>query len=107
MLQQPKSPNPEVFADARCLAAAGADRETVLFFLREKGFDNIDSIKAARTLYNLPMPEAKDLIDQSETWSDRFQFDMEFRDEAIRALRDLAASKDSSLPRIEFADPED
>ncbi len=107
MLEQPKPPDPEVVADAHRLAAAGADRETILVFLREKGFDKIDSIKTARELYGLSMPEAKDLIDHSAAWSDRFHQDMEFRETAMRALRDLAASRDPSLPKIEFTEPED
>ncbi|HVN09067.1 MAG TPA: hypothetical protein VMV61_08855 [Patescibacteria group bacterium] len=107
MLEQPKPPNSEVVADAHRLAAAGADLETILVFLREKGFDKIDSIKTMRGLYSLSMPKAKDLIDHSAAWSDRFHHDMEFRETALRAFRDLAASNDASLPKIEFTDPED
>jgi ribosomal protein L7/L12 len=107
MLEQPKPPDPGVVADAQRLAAAGADRETILIFLRERGFDKIDSIKTVRGLYSLSMPEAKDLIDHSPAWSDRFDRDMEFRETAMRALRDLAASKDPSLPRIELPEPEE
>src|SRR5579864_1665788 len=107
MLEQPKAPNPEVVADAGRLAAVGADRETILVFLRDRGFNKIDSIKTIRGLYGLSMPEAKDLIDHSAAWSDRFEHDMEFRETAIRALRDLAASKDPSLPRIEFPEPDE
>jgi Ribosomal protein L7/L12 C-terminal domain len=107
MLEQPKPPDPEVVADADRLATAGADPETILVFLREKGFNKIDCIKTVRGLYSLSMPEAKDLIDRSAAWSDRFQYDMEFRDSAVRALRDLAASKDPSLPKIEFTEPDE
>ena len=53
------------------------------------------------------MPEAKDLVDHSAAWSDRFQRDMDFREMAIRVLGDLAASNDPSLPKIEFQEPED
>jgi hypothetical protein len=102
MLEQPKPPNPDVVADARRLEAVGADRETILVFLRDRGLNKIDSIKTIRGLYGLSMPEAKDLIDQSAAWSDRFDHDMEFRKTAIKALRDLAASKDPSLPNIVF-----
>ena len=107
MLEQPKPPNPEVVADASRLAAVGADRETILVFLRDRGFNKIDSIKTIRGLYGLSMPEAKDLIDHSAAWSDRFDHDMEFRETAIRALRDLAASKDPGLPKIIFDEGDD
>jgi hypothetical protein len=107
MLEQPKPPNAEVVADARRLAAARADREMILVFLRDRGFNKIDSIKTVRGLYGLSMSEAKDLIDHSAAWSYRFDHDMQFRETAIRALRDLAASKDPSLPRMEFPESDE
>ena len=107
MLEQPKPPDPEIVADAHRLAAAGADRETILVFLRDKGFNKIDSIKTLRGLYGLSMPEAKDLIDHSAAWSDRFEYDMELRETAWRALRELAASNDPTLPTIELPEPDE
>jgi len=109
MLQQPKPPDQEVIADAHRLVAAGADCETMLVFLRERKFDKIDSIKTIRLLYNLSMSEAKDLIDRSAAWSDRFHRDMEFRKTAIQVLRDLVAESthDPRLPKITFREPED
>lgn len=88
--EQAKQPDPQVVADARRLAEAGTDREMILVFLREKGFNKIDSIKTVRVLYGLTMPEAKELIDYSKAWSDRFDSDMRFRETAMQALRDLA-----------------
>ena len=109
MLQRPKPPDPEVIADARRLAEAGADCETVLVFLRDRKFDKIDSIKTIMPLYDLSMSEAKDLVDHSAAWSDRFESDMKFRETAIRVLRDLAAesANDPNLPKITFREPEE
>jgi hypothetical protein len=109
MLQQSKSPEPQVISDARRLAAVGADREMILVFLRDRGFDKIDSIKTVRALYGLSMPEAKDLLDYSAAWSDRFESDIEFRETALRVLRDLAAESADhpDLPKITFTEPED
>lgn len=107
MLQPAKQPDPEVVADAHRLAAAGADRETILVFVRDRAFDKIDSINVLRTLYGLTMPEAKQLVDHSAAWSDRFYTDMELHKTAWKALRDLAASNDPELPRIIIeGDPE-
>lgn len=100
MLEQPKEPDPQVVADAQRLARAGADRETILLFLRDREFNKIDSIKVIRALYGLTMPEAKEIVDRSAAWSDRFHSDMALREVASKALRDLAASQDPSLPRI-------
>lgn len=107
MLKEPKPPNPEVISDARRLVAAGADRETILIFLRDRGLNKIDSIKTIREFYGLSMPEAKDLIDCSAAWSDRFDYDMEFRQTAIRAFRDLASSNDPGLPQTKLPEPDE
>ena len=109
MLEHPKLPDQAVIADAHRLAAAGADCETILVFLRERKFDKIDSIKTIRLLYNLSMSEAKDLIDHSAAWSDRFHSDMKLRETAMRVLRDLAVESDSdpNAPKITFRDRED
>jgi uncharacterized protein YfcZ (UPF0381/DUF406 family) len=98
----------EVFEDARKLAAAGAGHAMILVFLRDRGFDKIDSIKTIRALYGISMIEAKDLIDNSDAWSDRFYTDTQLRETAIRALRDLAVanSKDPTALKITFKDPD-
>jgi hypothetical protein len=109
ILQQPEPPDPEVISDARRLAAAGANREMILVFLRDRGFNKIDSIKTVRPLYSLSVAEAKDLVDCSAAWSDRFDSDIEFRKTALRALRDLAAesANDPTMPKITFTEPDD
>jgi ribosomal protein L7/L12 len=104
MLQPVKDPDPEIIADARRLASAGADRETILVFLRDRKFNKIDSIKVIRALYGLSMPEAKDLVDHSAVWSDRFYSDKQLRETAWKALRDIAALQDPSLPKITIED---
>lgn len=101
-LEQPEPLDPEIVADSERLVAAGADRETILVFLRDRKLDKIDSIKTVRILYGLSMPEAKDLIDNSAAWSDRFESDMKFRETALQVLKDLAAESatDPSMPKI-------
>ena len=107
-MKMPDSLKHEVVDDARRLVCGGANLEMVLLFFREKGFDKIDSINAIRTLYASSMAEAKNMVDRSETWSDRFQNDMAFRKTAWNALRDIAASQDPSLPKIIIeGDPEE
>jgi hypothetical protein len=107
----PSPPDPEVVSDARKLHSAGANIETILVFLRERGFNKIDSIKTVRPLYGLSMEEAKDFIDHSDAWSDRFYSDMQFRETAIRALRDIAAENANDPNRLKITlgpdEPED
>ncbi len=100
MSQIGREPDPEIVAHARRLVAAGANRETILVFLRDKKLDKIDSIKTMRALYGLTMPEVKDLVDHSDAWSDRFYSDMALRETAWRALRAIADSQDPRLPKI-------
>jgi|SRR5580658_1002308 ribosomal protein L7/L12 len=99
-LQPAKSPDPNVVADAHRLASAGADVEMILFFLREKKFNKIDCIKVLRAEYAMSMAEAKEAVDQSVHWSDHFYSDVKLRETAWKALRDIAASQDPSLPKI-------
>ena len=76
MFKRPKPRDPEVIADARRLAQAGAERETILVLLRDRGFDKIDSTDTVQELYTLSVAEAKDLVHRSAAWSDRFYRDM-------------------------------
>ena len=82
-------------AEAQALMA-----ELVLFFLREKKFNKIDCIKVLRAEYAMSMVEAKEAVDHSDAWSDRFRSDMQLRETAWKALRDIAASQDPNLPKI-------
>lgn len=103
---RPENQRQEIIDDARRLAAGGASVEMILMFFRERGFDKIDSIKAIRAMRGLSTAEAKNTVDASETWSDRFNIDMEFREKAWEALRDIAASQDPSLPTITIDEPD-
>jgi hypothetical protein len=94
----------EVIDDARRLVGGGASLEMILTFFREKGFDKIDSVNAIRTLRGKSMAKAKEIIDHSETWSDRFHHDMQFRETVWKALRAIADSQNLSLPKIIIED---
>jgi hypothetical protein len=97
----------EILSDARRLVAARASQELVLSFLRERGLNKIDSTRAIGNLYEIGDTQAKDLVDRSQTWSDRYERDPEFREMAIRALRDLAAdlANDPNQVAIKFENP--
>jgi len=106
-MKTPENLKHEIIDDARRLVGGGADIEVILLFFREKGFDKIDSINAIRALHGKSMAEAKEIVDRSGTWSDRFDRDVHFREAAWRALREIAALQDPSLPRIVIeGDPE-
>lgn len=99
--------DPKVLEDARNLMNAGADVELILLFLRDGGFDQIDSVIAIRVLMGKSHPEAKVLVHNSKAWSDRFYTVQDLHDKALKALLELAASGDKDLPRIEIIRPEE
>lgn len=94
--------NQTVLEDARKLMAAGADVELILLFLRDRRLDQIDSIIAIRALTGLPNAEAKKVVCSSKAWADRFDSVQDLHDKALEALRELAASGDTALPKIEL-----
>ncbi len=99
---RPKIRNPQALGDAQRLVQVGADADIVLIFLRDRGFDQADCIYAVETLYGKQFSEAKSLVVHSQAWSDRYESDVELRKAARKALRQLAASNSSDLPRIVF-----
>jgi hypothetical protein len=96
-----------VLEDGRKLMKAGADVELILLFLRDRGLDQIDSIRTIEVLMGMPNAEAKRLICSSKTWSDHFQSVQDLHDKARKALLELAASGDKDLPKIEIAEFDD
>jgi ribosomal protein L7/L12 len=100
MTGEPKPLNPDTLVEAERLAREGSDREVILTFLRAKHFDKIDSIRTVRHLYGLSSQEAKDLIDKSATWSDRYEIDTAFHEMADRVFREIVASNDPDLPKF-------
>jgi hypothetical protein len=91
-----------VLEDARKLMKAGADVELVLLFLRDRGLNQSASIVAIRALTTMPHDEAKELVSFSKAWVDRFDSVQRLHDQALKVIRELAASKEKGLPRIEL-----
>jgi hypothetical protein len=96
--------NPEAVEDARKLIQAGADLELILVFLRDRGFDQADCIYAVESLTKKPFREAKNIVFLSQAWSDRYESNIQLREIAREALRQLADSKSPDLPRIVLED---
>jgi len=63
----------------------GSGLEPLLFELRTKGADKIDSIKIVKSAMKVSMVQAKSLIDRSEVWSDRYADDSAFHEAAKEA----------------------
>jgi hypothetical protein len=91
-----------VLEDAGKLLKAGADLELVLLFLRDRGLNQGDSIIAMCALTSMLHNEAKKLVCLSKAWADRFDSVQQLHDQALKAIRELAASNDQGLLRIEL-----
>ena len=87
---------------------AGSDLEPVLFDLRRKGADKIDSIKIVKAAMQVSTSQAKSLVDLSETWGDRYADDRSFHEVAWDAVRQLKEeSKDIEVVIEERSDTPD
>src|SRR5260370_21700213 len=95
---RPKIRNPQALGDAQRLVQVGADADIVLIFLRDRGFYHTDCIYAVETLYGKQFSDAKSLVVHSQACTDRYESDVELRNAARRAVRQVAASNSSDLP---------
>jgi|KBSMisStaDraftv2_1062788.scaffolds.fasta_scaffold358427_1 ribosomal protein L7/L12 len=86
--------------DASKHLQAGGSLEALLFELRKRGADKIDSIKVIKSAMALSMPQAKSLVDRSETWSDRYAQDKAFHEMAREVASKL--SIESKEPTVIF-----
>jgi RNAse (barnase) inhibitor barstar len=83
----------ETFRDAQKLLRSGADLELILLFFRDRGYGQLDSTYALAALLDETIPQAKTLVEQSQTWRSQLrEDDLRRREQARRALRDLGFS---------------
>jgi ribosomal protein L7/L12 len=82
-----------IVADAKKLIESGADHEILLGFLRERGFDKLESIKALMGTTGLPLSEAKEIVHRSRAWRDTFSRDEEFHASLLKAVQNLELDK--------------
>jgi hypothetical protein len=89
--------NPEVVEGARKLIRAGADRELVPLFMRDRGFGQADCVYAIESLYKTKFSEAKNIVFISRAWSDQYESNKNLREAGRKAMRLLAEFKPSGL----------
>jgi ribosomal protein L7/L12 len=82
------------------------DLEPVLFKLRKKGADKIDSIKIVNTAMNVSTAQAKSLVDCSEAWSDRYADDIALHASVREAAEKLKNEADGTEVVIEERSPD-
>lgn len=95
-----------VLNDASKHLQAGGSLEALLFELRRRGADKIDSIKVIKSAMALSMPQAKSLVDRSETWSDRYDQDKAFHEMAREVASKLSIESKEPTVIIEEHSPD-
>ena len=93
-------------SDASKHLQSGGDLEVLLFELRKRGADKIDSIKVLKSAMGLSMLQAKSLVDRSDTWSDRYAQDQAFHQMAREVASKLAAENSDVELEIEERSPD-
>ena len=78
-----------IASDAKRLINSGANHEIVLGFLRERGFNKLDSIKALVNATGMPLNNAKGIVHHSRAWQDTFSRDEEFHASLLKAVQAL------------------
>ncbi len=92
--------------EARDRLRVGDELEVVLLGLRKRGANKIDSIRIMRQALGISVPQAKSLIDRSDTWADRYSRDQAFHQHARTALSRLAEESKDVPVFIEESSPD-
>jgi hypothetical protein len=92
-----------VAADAGVLWRSGADIESLVKFMRERGFSQAQSTKALERVTGLDAIKAQIAVIYSETWRDQFQRNVQINRQFIDALIQLGQeSGDSTITETEL-----
>jgi ribosomal protein L7/L12 len=82
-------------SDAEKLINSGADHELVLGFLRQRGFNKLDSIKVLVSATGISLGDAKNIVHDSRAWQDSFARDEEFHASLLKAVQALGLDESS------------
>jgi len=92
-----KSKREEIQPEVVRLLGGGADMETLLGFMRERGLDQMDSLLTLVDVVGLDTGEAYDLILDSRTWSDQRENNLRLHQTLIQALQELSQEQDPNF----------
>jgi hypothetical protein len=91
-----KTDKQSVVVDAERLLNAGKDYDTVLAFLRDRGFSKLDSIKFLCETGKLPLIEAKEIVHNSVVWTDTFERDERLHESLMGSAAELSRDPSST-----------
>ena len=83
-------------AVARNNCCTQANYDSVLAYLRDRGYGKLDSIKFLCDAGKITLIEAKEIVHDSAAWSDAFERDERLHDSLLRTVAELGLSCSSS-----------
>jgi hypothetical protein len=87
----------KVEADAATLWMGGADIESLIKLMRERGFNQRRSSDALTTVTGMSSDEARVAVLESETWRDQYERNLLIEDELAQALLELSRDESSGI----------
>src|SRR6266852_2408830 len=96
----------QIEADAFRLKKARADVETILRFMRDRGFNQPDSISTLMKITDMDLGEAQDHVVESETWADQYERNLKLQEQLAQALFELS-EEDPNFWIISDSEPEE
>jgi hypothetical protein len=97
----------EFEADLIRLHRVGADVDTLLGFMREKGLDQPDSLVTLMKITGLSLSDARDCIVGSQTWADHRESNLNLQADLVQALLDLSQERDPNFEIVIEPDDSD
>lgn len=98
----------EIEANVITLRKGGADIETLLRFMREKGFGEAESLHPLMKAANVDLGVARDLIIDSETWIDHRESNKQLQEDALQAWIEISQENDPDFKVVvEFEEPDE
>lgn len=90
----------EIQADAMRLHKGGADVETLLRLMRERGLSQGESSLMLGRVTGLDFAESQRRVFESKTWADRFEVNVQLQKDFMEAWREVA--QENKDPRIKI-----
>ena len=74
--------------ELHALMKGGADTESLLSMMRRSGCTKVESIKRLMQLTGIPLPQAKAVVHDSDSWKDLRESHDEFQEQLTNSLRE-------------------
>jgi erythromycin esterase-like protein len=101
-----ESTREETEAKGAMLWKSGTDVEALLRLMREKGFNQPESIETLVKITGMDLGMAQSAVLESDTWLDQHARNIRIQDELAQALLDLSQENNSNFKLTVEPDPD-